>query len=179
MKTLFIGDTHFSHQNILEADARPFASVEEMDAHLVARWNSVVEPGDLVYVMGDFAWANSAARERMVLPTLKRLKGNLFLIRGNHDHLITSEYRGLFCDVRDYLVTEVDGHKCVLFHFPIAAYWHQTHGALHIHAHTHNRPLPCSIPGSVCVSACRPYMNYTPRTLQQLLPYVTKGSASS
>lgn len=174
MRTLFIGDNHFFHLNCIVADGRPFDTVEDMNEHMIACWNEAVTPKDRVYVLGDFAWANSTTRERLVLPTLQRLKGNLTLIRGNHDRLITPEYCGLFDDVKDYLITDVCGYKCVLFHYPIAKFWHQMHGAIHIYAHMHNQPTPCDIPWSVCVSACRPYMNYAPRTLGELWPYIVK-----
>lgn len=32
-------DTHFGHARIIELASRPFASVEEMDAELIRRWN--------------------------------------------------------------------------------------------------------------------------------------------
>ena len=31
----YIADTHFGHENILQMDSRPFASVEEMDTALI------------------------------------------------------------------------------------------------------------------------------------------------
>jgi calcineurin-like phosphoesterase family protein len=35
----FTADTHFGHVNMLRYCNRPFTSVEEMDAALIARWN--------------------------------------------------------------------------------------------------------------------------------------------
>ena len=52
-KVFFTSDLHFGHENVLRFDNRPFASVEEMDAELVRRWNEKVGKGDLVYVLGD------------------------------------------------------------------------------------------------------------------------------
>lgn len=174
-KTFFIGDCHFGHRGCLSFDQRPYSSVEEMDLDMVHRWNSRVASQDFVYVLGDFAWANSATRELEMLPTLKRLKGNIILIRGNHDKLKAQEYRDLFYDIKDYGVVDIQGRRLILFHYPILDFDGQHHGNLHLYAHVHNKPLPCSNPGSLCVSACRPYVDYTPRELSELLPYFEGG----
>ena len=50
-----ISDTHFGHNNMLKFKdkngdpIRPnFSSTEEMDEHMIERWNSVVKDGDIV-----------------------------------------------------------------------------------------------------------------------------------
>ncbi|ROR96635.1 hypothetical protein EDD28_1221 [Salana multivorans] len=48
-------DHHFGHVRIGELAERPFASVAEMDAELVARWNDVVGADDVVLHLGDLA----------------------------------------------------------------------------------------------------------------------------
>lgn len=48
-------DTHVGHARISELAHRPFASVEEMDAELVRRWNELVGPDDIVLHLGDLA----------------------------------------------------------------------------------------------------------------------------
>ena len=42
MTTYFTADQHFGHQNIIGYCDRPFHSVGEMNAVLVANWNAVV-----------------------------------------------------------------------------------------------------------------------------------------
>ena len=40
-KIWFTSDTHFYHNKIVEYCQRPFASVEEMNEELIARWNDI------------------------------------------------------------------------------------------------------------------------------------------
>ena len=49
----FTADLHFGHANIIRHCARPFASVEEMDAALLANWRRRVRADDTVYIVGD------------------------------------------------------------------------------------------------------------------------------
>lgn len=67
----FISDTHFGHANILEyeKEARPFSSLEEMHEVMIERWNSVVQPKDILYHLGDFAFG------RRGLSVASRLNG--------------------------------------------------------------------------------------------------------
>jgi len=75
----FTADTHFGHARVIELARRPFAGLSDMDEALIARWNERIAPGDLVYHLGDFAFAD----HNRYLP---RLAGEKRLIRGNHDH---------------------------------------------------------------------------------------------
>lgn len=77
----FTSDTHFGHRNIITYCARPFASVEEMNAALIERWNARVKPGDRVFHLGDFSMGPKLLRPTYV----KALNGYKVLVRGNHD----------------------------------------------------------------------------------------------
>ncbi|HEY6018953.1 MAG TPA: metallophosphoesterase [Candidatus Paceibacterota bacterium] len=87
-RTFFTSDHHFGHANILvyEAEKRrnerglQFNSVAEMDDYLLDQWNTVVEPADTVYCLGDFC--NNYQQMCDVLPFLN---GRKILISGNHD----------------------------------------------------------------------------------------------
>lgn len=81
MTTWFSSDQHFGHNNIIGFCQRPFVGVEEMNAELVRRWNAVVEPGDTVYVLGDFA----LGRIEQTLAIVSQLVGRKILVVGNHD----------------------------------------------------------------------------------------------
>ncbi len=81
MTEWFTSDTHFGHANVITYCNRPFSSAEEMDEDLIRRWNTVVCPGDRVYILGDFALCKRPRR----LEILQRLFGVKVLVRGNHD----------------------------------------------------------------------------------------------
>lgn len=81
----FTADTHFNHTKMIEYCNRPFCSKEDMNAHLTARWNTIVEPTDTVFHLGDFSlYQNRAARAALI----HSLNGRIILVKGNHDKSI-------------------------------------------------------------------------------------------
>ena len=80
MKTFWTSDQHIGHLNIVRYCARPFADVHEMREVIIARYNEMVGPDDLVYHLGDVAMD-----EKYVAPFVTRLNGRKILISGNHD----------------------------------------------------------------------------------------------
>jgi calcineurin-like phosphoesterase family protein len=86
--THVISDTHFGHANILLPaydgqfrTAWGVSTVEEMDQYLIAQWNAVIGPDDVVLHLGDlcFGERGEAARLRA------HLHGRIILVIGNHD----------------------------------------------------------------------------------------------
>ena len=53
-KVFLIADLHFGDEGIIRYENRPFASAEEMDGQLLARWNQTVSKEDTVFVLGIF-----------------------------------------------------------------------------------------------------------------------------
>jgi calcineurin-like phosphoesterase family protein len=88
-KIFFIGDTHFSHKNILQfcPESRPFSSIKEHDETIVELWNSTVSDNDIVYHLGDVAFGGADN-----LRYVKYLNGTKHLIMGNHDHYRIMDY---------------------------------------------------------------------------------------
>jgi len=80
----FTADSHFGHANIIKYCNRPFNSVDEMDETMVRRWNSVVEPSDVVYHLGDFALCKNGYAKNI----LNCLNGKIYLCRGSHDKTV-------------------------------------------------------------------------------------------
>jgi calcineurin-like phosphoesterase family protein len=144
-KEWVIADTHFGHANILTfkrpdgSPLRPFSSLEEMDDCIVSEWNSRVAPGDRVYLLGDIAF------NRRGLETLRRVKGRLVLVKGNHDVLKLKEYLPYFDDIRGVVAKG----RIVLSHVPLhpdcMERW-----TLNVHGHLHAAKL--DDPRYVCVS---------------------------
>ena len=55
MTTWFTSDLHFSHARLLELcpNTRGYATIEEMNAAIIKKWNEQVLPDDVVYILGD------------------------------------------------------------------------------------------------------------------------------
>lgn len=114
MKTFFIADTHFGEKAIFRYENRPFSDVEEMDAQLISRWNSVVGSEDIVYHLGDFGGDGREAE------LLSKLNGTKYLVKGNHDVKSNSDYRGFgFAEVYDHPII-------------IEGFWILSHDALYV-----------------------------------------------
>ena len=150
-----IGDTHFGHKKVLgfEADARPFNTVEEHDAELVRRWNSVVKKNDTVWHLGDVLFGREA------FATLGLLNGIKKLVMGNHDKYPTLLYLEHFSVV----VGATKVHDALLTHIPIHP-GEFRRNKLNIHGHLHSRKL--DDPRYACVSA--EHINLTPVLLKEI-----------
>ena len=134
MKTYFIADTHFGHTNIIKYCNRPFRNIEEMNAELVKRWNSVVSDGDIVYHLGDFAFKNSD-----ITNLVNKLNGKIYLIRGNHDHKSINYYNTHGLEVIPTR-TIIEDKKIILSHRPIPDR-DIPEGMINVHGHIHNKVL--------------------------------------
>ena len=151
----YIADLHFSHQNIIQFDKRPFQSVDQMNADLIKRWNDTVTANDDVYVLGDMFWNTDDAP--MIL---EQLHGKIHLIKGNHDK-ITSDMMHYFASISGYAEINDNGNHLILCHYPIMFYNHSysTHCWM-LCGHVHNtRETPGSMSGkvnSVTISTASP-----------------------
>lgn len=139
-KVFFTSDLHFGHENALRFDKRPFASVEEMDAELIRRWNAKVGKRDLVYVLGDMIWKSRKGEAEQII---RSLNGQIILIKGNHDRFLhNAKAKAALAGVKDYddiCVTLENGKKrrCILSHFFIPLYNGHRHKTVHLHGHSH------------------------------------------
>lgn len=114
MKIFFTSDLHFGHSRIIELCNRPFSHVDAMNEMLIQRWNAVVDPGDVVYALGDIFMG---PRETVFLR--KRLNGKIILIKGNHDKKDALLKEAGVDEIHHKLEIEVDGHKLYLAHIPV------------------------------------------------------------
>jgi calcineurin-like phosphoesterase family protein len=139
LRTHFTADQHFGHAGIIPSAGRPFASVEEMDAHLIACWNGVVAPNDTVWHVGDFAHRCDPKRKAAIFNKLHGVKN---LVAGNHDEEHTRTELG-WSRVGDYAEITVDGQRIVLSHYAMRVWNGQHRGAIMLYGHSHAR-----LPGS-------------------------------
>jgi len=133
MKTFLISDTHFGHVNAYKftnydgSPMRPWDSVEEGDAIMIERWNSVVKENDLVYHLGD------VAIPRRGLKLVEQLNGRKKLIRGNHDIFKMKDYTDYFEDI---LGTRKMG-EFIISHYPVHRDSIPRWAKANLHGHTH------------------------------------------
>ena len=183
MRIRYIADMHFDHADIIAYDDRPFGSAEEMNEVMIGRWNAVCGKEDLTYILGDFC-AGGPERWRELL---ERLSGRKFLMIGNHDNeeAVRQMCReGMLEGAAHYLEADDEGKKVVLCHYPIVPFHNHLFGWSHLYGHVHvsfeanmtlqQRRLLRSpyAREDICrmanIGAMQPYMDYTPRTLNEL-----------
>lgn len=144
MTAWFVSDTHFGHKNIIRLCNRPFKTVEEMDEVMIANWNNVVDKGDTVYHLGDFAFRSSSG----VGTYRKRLNGEIHLVYGNHDkwaHRLHGPAVG-FASISVYKEIEIAGQNIILCHYAFRTWNKKHYGSWNLHGHSHGK-LPRD-PGS-------------------------------
>lgn len=179
----FISDTHFGHKNIITYDQRPFTFVEEMDAVMIKKWNERVTKKDVVYILGDFSWH----RTEKTIEILQQLNGRKRLIRGNHDRVRSAAVKKYFESIKDYDEIKIGDQKIILCHYSMPFYNSRFSGAILFHGHTHRNDehlqelkiekqlhdldIPCLMYN---VGAMQPYMDYTPRTMDEIVAGKTK-----
>lgn len=169
----YIADLHFGHALMLTACKRPFSSVQEMDEAMVRRWNSVVRPDDITYIVGDFSMGlNDEAR---VAGIFNRLMGNKVLIIGNHDVRRENAVHPTLARL-DWMIsptpaleTQDEGQRVYLSHYAHRTWPGRGKGSYHFYGHSHGE-LP-AIGRSRDVGVDLPDVAFTPRTFKEL----TKG----
>lgn len=135
MTVWFTSDTHFGHSKVIDYSNRPFKNVDEMDEMMIKNWNAYVQPGDLVYHLGDFSFH----RTEKSIQIAKRLMGQKYLIFGNHDKRLREEkeFCSQFIWTKDLAQIEIEGTKVTLCHYAMLT-WNQSHrGAWQLHGHSH------------------------------------------
>lgn len=135
-RIFFTSDNHFGHKSILKFAAetrKHHTDVNEMNEEMIQIWNDTVGDNDRVYCLGDFSFKKAADTENI----LRRLKGRIFLIKGNHDHWLNDSNYDFFEGVYDYKKITIDKKKVVMFHYPIVEFENMHYGAYHLYGHVH------------------------------------------
>ncbi len=150
----YISDLHLGHENAMRRfDHRPFKSLEEQDNAIILNINTTVTPQDNLYLLGDVSWYRWAKDGKC-----KKLLQGIYDLKRIDDN----------------------GRIVVLCHYPLAV-WDQSHrGSYHLYGHVHDnlqddgdlRHTVLShneMKNAYNVGCMLPYMNYTPKTLDEII----------
>jgi calcineurin-like phosphoesterase family protein len=164
-KVFFTADQHFGHEQIMKYENRPFFGEAIMDETMIENWNAVVNPDDLVFVLGDVSFYDKEKTTEII----KRLNGSKNLIKGNHDSENNQWYRDCgFDEVSEFPVIYKDWF--VLSHEP-PHYYNETMPFFYIFGHVHGTPLyPIVTKQSACV--CVERWKYFPVSEAELIQRV-------
>lgn len=145
-------DLHFHHKMV--ARTRGFATPEEHDSVLIATFNRLVKPDDVLWLLGDISMARNQVD---ILNTVACLTGRKQLVTGNHDapfpgHRNSRRHQKawleVFESVQAFARTSICGEDFLLSHFPYAGdhttqerymeYRLRDYGKPLLHGHTHS-----------------------------------------
>lgn len=135
-----------------------------------------------MWILGDISWYNATK----TVAVLNELNGVKHLCVGNHDKklLRNRDVQKLFTEIVDYKEIQTDSDSdIVLSHYPIPCFNHHYYGWYHLYGHVHNSwewnimkqvkyqmeelyKVPCNMFNVGCMI---PGMNYTPRTLEEII----------
>ena len=149
-----MGDLHLGDIGMFNrVYGKTFETQEEYQKEIIRLWNKTVTgENKIVFLLGDLGQKEAVAK---VIP---QLRGQKYLIMGNHDTYGKSFYNDLFVEVFDAPVFV--GRRCVLSHHPIPV----EPGVVNIHGHTHG----VSLASDLHFNACPEHHNYTPLLFKKL-----------
>ena len=185
----YISDLHLFHENAIHFDQRPFESVQQMHDTILKNWNDRVMNGDYVYILGD---VSMRGKNEDLIAFVARLKGRKVLIRGNYDDVSDYRYQQLSAEICDYkeIHDSVGKEKfgLVLSHYPIFSWKNMGRGKILLYGHTHvsaedqfYQQCLKQMKENDCrhvydkdlrafnVGCMLSYMDYTPRTLEEIM----------
>jgi len=118
MKNIWLSADYHLGENRFDLMGRPFKSTEEHDNTIINNHNLLVDPDDMVIVVGDAVYQKSPES----LHLIGKMNGIKILIRGNHDVVFTDE------QLKQYFHTiikdgggmemSIGGVDCWLTHYP-------------------------------------------------------------
>ena len=148
MRTWIGSDFHWGHANIMKfcpTTRGHYTDITHMNEDMISMWNAKVSVDDLVYILGDVAFCSVSDTVKI----LNRLNGSKILIEGNHDRKMLKHhsFRNCFKEIHNYLETEYNGVKLVMFHFAIFDHNGAGRGSVMLHGHRHGNPT--NLPGKI------------------------------
>ena len=158
-RQFFTADLHISHGNILKycrrmrfmndterelismadegtLDAAKIKigqeSIERMNDYLIDQINVVVNPTDILWIVGDAFWGRDFKRMRELRDRIRCQ--NLNLVWGNHDPEWIAPLFNYVCGQK---LIKVDGQAIFLNHYPMRSWDRAHHSAWHLYGHVH------------------------------------------
>ena len=112
-----------------------------MDHALIQNWNKVVSEDDIVFHLGDFAFADKSKWRQIA----NALKGRKYLIQGNHDRSddIPTECFEAVGDMMQVSIydTELEDYSTfIMTHYPLATWAGINRSICNLHGHIHSTP---------------------------------------
>jgi calcineurin-like phosphoesterase family protein len=151
-------DTWFGRPQILQiANRISFKDIDDMNNQLIKNWNKVVKKTDIVFHLGNFAWDPQTARQ-----VLKKLKGEIYFLRGNTDQAlldVADEFSNV--NIIESQIAEFPQYDSVICHYPLEVWNGKDSGTIHFHGHTvfsHKTDLS----KMNRVNVCTDFWNYSP-----------------
>jgi len=151
----FTSDLHLNHKNIClgisewddRSSCRNFDNLHDMNGAIIKSINDAVNPGDILYILGDFAFG-----DKSFIPFWRGAIdcADVRFLYGNHDQAIKKDHQGMFNNmdgqkgnlghygettIKDYV-----GRKrgLIMFHYYIGGVWNKVgKGYGHIFGHSH------------------------------------------
>lgn len=167
------------------------------DKILKENWNKTVTNGDTVYILGDIGREGGNKEIEYLCEIISTLKGKKVLVQGNHEKLKDIRLKQLFTEITPY--KEINDNfnginkNVVLCHYPIL-FWNGQHkNWIHLYGHVHDTDeeilykeclqyvnsyfkhqetkgrADCPTAMAYNVGAMKKYIDYTPRTLKEII----------
>lgn len=131
-----ISDTHFNHNKDFIYQPRGFANIQEMNEKIISCWNTIVQPNDIVYHLGDVFFGDTVEGINLV----HKLNGKIRLAMGNHDTNARLKELSLLSNIEDIQFgyrLKIEKSTFLLTHYPQLTGNYNNSKTYSIHGHTH------------------------------------------
>ena len=140
MSNYYISDLHLGNEKILSV-RKQFNNLDDYKNCIITNWNETVDSKDSIYIVGDLF---DYYKKEDCVDFLKRVRGNLVLIKGNHEEWLNyfNQYElfHFFSKIQDILTVKDNERQVTLCHYPMLE-WnnHKNDDSYLIHGHIHTR----------------------------------------
>lgn len=152
-------DQHFFHKNVIAYTDRPFQNMDEMNAHMLEKYQTKVQADDLVLFGGDLAFGSFSLAKAY----LSNMPGQKILVLGNHEFAPDYRNYGFFDLVVMDFAFQYNDHSYGVSHLPVDASL-LPEGWSNLHGHTHQRLI-----GSRHINMSIEHTGFEPIPLRDLL----------